>query len=237
MKRGRNATAWILLLVLAFPLVMFFFLYYFTEQNFDSVPFQYDLVENGDTVYHRMPDGILFTDLEGNQFLSEDLAGNLVFVDFFTVREDSQKLTTVLHGNLERTYRNVLWERDPAIRFLSVSTGDDPEELRAHAEALGAVSPGWRMVTVSQEDLYRMGEAFQIPAFGRRKAGDPAFTSQTVTYLDKSGRVRNYYTGTDLQEERKIQEDIVTLFRLEYPDDLAAMREDKGGFFKALQGK
>lgn len=233
MTFGRRAV-WILLLVLALPIAVFLFMYNFTKQNFTGLPYEYDLIENGDTVFHRVPD-IVFTDLEGRSFPASELEGNLVFLDFFTLRQDSLKLTAVLHGNLKRTYDNVMWERNPPIRFVSVSTGDQAEELLAHAQSLGAEAPGWQLVTVSPEDLQKLGDAFQIPDFSKQKIGEQPFTSQVVVFLDKKGFARKYFTGTDLAEERKMQEDLITLFRLEYPDDLSNSREQGQGLLDYLK--
>lgn len=233
--KGRSS-AWILLLVLALPLCIFAFMYLLTNQNFDHVPYQYDLVENGDTVFHRIPD-VVFTDLDGKTFTSQDLRGNILYMDFFTVRQDSQKLTSVLHGNLQRTYKNVMWDREPPLRFISVNTGDDLDEIRAHQLSLEAEAPGWTFVTVSQEDLFRLGDAFQIPAFGKRAPGGTPFTAQTVVFIDKEGMVRQYFIGTDLQQERKMQEDMITLFRLEYPEDLEEGREKGEGLMDYLKSE
>lgn len=219
MEKGRSVR-WILLVVLALPATIFAFLYLFTEQEFDRVPYQYDLVDNGDTVFHRIPD-VVFTKLDGDTIRTADLAGKIVLIDFFTVREDSQKLTTVLHGNLNRTYKNVAWDEDPPFLFLSVSTGDNREELQAYQDSRPEADPAfWPVVTTSQEDLFTLGDAFQIPSFGRRQPGGIPFTAQTAALIDKKGFVRKYYVATDLQEERKLQEDLITLLRLEYPEDL-----------------
>ncbi len=235
MGKNRSATR-ILLIVLLLPLLVFGFMYKFTEQNFERLPFEYDLVENGDTVFHRIPDDV-FNDVSGETFTSEDLKGNLVFIDFFSVREDSLKLTTVLHGNLRRTYNNIMWDREPAIRFISINTGDDLDEIEAHRASLEAEAPGWRFVTVSAEDLQRLGDAFQIPAFGKWSPGNPGFTAQTVPFLDKEGFVRKYFVGTDLAEERKMQEDIISIFRMEYPEDLEESRDRGDGLFDYFNSK
>ncbi len=231
-----RVAVWILLTVLAVPLLVFGFMYIFTEQNFERLPYQYDLVENGDTVFHQVPD-VVFRTLEGDSLTSDDLKGNLVFMDFFSVREDSLKLTTVLHGNLKRTYDNVMWDRNPPIRFVSVNTGDKLEEIQAHKVSLEAKSPGWTFVMVSIEDLVKLGDAFQIPAFGKYNPGSAAFTAQTVAFMDKEGFVRKYFVGTDLAEERKMQEDIISLFRMEYSEDLEESRDQGDGIFDYLKSK
>ena len=232
MGQGRSAV-WILLIVLLVPLMVFGFMYMFTEQNFERLPYQYDLVEHGDTVFHRVPD-VVFATLEGDTLSPDDLKGSLVFMDFYTVREDSQKLTTVLHGNLKRTYDNVMWEREPPIRFVSVNTGDHPEEIEAHRASLEAEAPGWLFVTVSENDLIKLGDAFQLPAFGKYSPGSAPFTEQLVAFIDKEGFVRKYFIGTDLAEERKMQEDIISILRMEYPEDLDDSRDKGAGIFDYL---
>lgn len=233
MEKNRSPII-ILLVVLLLPIVVFTFMYTMTEQNFERLPFEYDLVENGDTVFHRIPD-VVFTEISGDTFTTSDLSGNLVFVDFYTVREDSLKLTTVLHGNLKRTYDNVMWDRTPPIRFVSVNTGDDLDEIAAHKESLEASAPGWQFVNVSDDDLRKLIDAFQIPAFGKWTPGEKPITAQTVAFIDKEGFVRKYFLGTDLAEERKMQEDIISIMRMEYPEDLEDSRENGEGIFDYLK--
>ena len=45
-------------------------------------------------------------------------------MSFFSVDDDSLSKTTVLFGNLMRTYDNIDWEDDPRFLFVSVNTGD-----------------------------------------------------------------------------------------------------------------
>lgn len=231
---NRRSPIVILLVVLLLPILVFTFMYTLTNQNFERLPFEYDLVENGDTVFHRVPD-VVFTEISGDTFTTSDLNGHLVFMDFYTVREDSLKLTTVLHGNLKRTYDNIMWDRKPPIRFVSVNTGDDSDQTAAHKESLEATSPGWQFVSVTEKDLQTLIDAFQIPAFGKWAPGDVPITAQTIAFIDKEGFVRKYFLGTDLAEERKMQEDIISIMRMEYPEDLEDSRDNGEGIFDYLK--
>lgn len=215
----------ILVLVLFVPMLLLFLFYRGVDHQFDRVPYQFDLVEEGDTVYHTLPDFSLL-DLKGDTLGREALQGYVTFLSFFAVEDDDLARTTVLMGNLQRIFDNVEWALDPPIRFVSINTGDSLPAIRAFAEARTHDLTHWPLWGGNAADAARIGgRALNFPEFSRWQAGYPAFTSQTVALIDKSGRVRQYYIATDLQEERKMQEDLVTLLRLDYPEDLKVMRE------------
>lgn len=215
----------ILVLVLFVPLVLLIFFYRGVEHRFDRVPYVYDIVANGDTAFHALPD-FAFVDLQGDSVGRADLEGYILFLSFFAVEDDGLARTTVLMGNLQRIFDNVEWELDPPIRFVSINTGDSLAAIQAFAAARDHDAAHWWLLSGNPADAARLGgEALNFPEFSRWQAGYPAFTSQTVALVDKSGRVRRYFIATDLQEERKMQEDLVTLLRLDYPEDLEVIRE------------
>ncbi|RMG74999.1 MAG: hypothetical protein D6722_01660 [Bacteroidetes bacterium] len=218
-------TRLILVLILFIPVALLILFYKGVDHRFDRVPFQYDIVENGDTAFHALPD-FAFIDLQGDSVHRADLANTILFLSFFAVEDDGLDRTTVLMGNLQRIFDNIEWELDPPVRFVSINTGDSLAAIQAFAEARAHDAEHWWLLSGNPADADRIGgTSLNFPEFARWEAGNPAFTSQTVALIDKSGRVRKYYVATDLQEERKMQEDLITLLRLDYPEDLEVIRE------------
>ena len=216
----------VLFLVFILPLLLFAFLYVGTKPVFEGVPYQYHTIEGGDTVFHELST-FGFRESGGEMLRREDLQGKIVIIDFFSTR-DSAKVTTVLHGNLKRTYENVNWETDPPYLFLSINMGDSLADLQAYVEEMEIDSRHWKMVQGSQEEIYRLAtQALMIPDFVRHRPGNPPFTAQTVAMVDKDGLVRDYFVATNLSEERKMQENLIALLRLEYPEDLKRIRQAK----------
>ncbi|MEO0471242.1 MAG: SCO family protein [Bacteroidota bacterium] len=212
----------VIILVFILPLGLVAFMYSASEPVRTSVPYEYDLVENGDTLFHALPVFAL-EDLDGQAFTDQDLKGNVSVINFFTTQNDPQLLTKVLHGNLKRTFSNINWEREPNLLFVAINMGDTLPEVQTYwqNQQQDLHEQGWKILTGAQEEIYKLAtQGLTIPDFVRHQPGDAPFTAQTVALVDKSGRVRKYYKVTDLAEERKLQEDIIALWRMEYPEEL-----------------
>ena len=221
-------TRWILLITLLLPLGIYFFLYTGTTQKFEHVPYAYS-VESGDTVFHRLPTfDLVRTDQQA--ISEEDLGPYISIITFFAVGDDADKKTTVLFGNLQRIYDNIDWEMNPPFRFVSINTGDSAA-LAAAFESRRVreteVDPQhWWTLSGEQQMVATIGKALYVPGFEAKDSVFTPFTSQVAALVDKSGKVRKLYVATDLQEERKIQEDLITLLRLDYPEDIKRMRAE-----------
>jgi hypothetical protein len=226
-NRPRWVTPILLLVLLALPLSLFLLINFGAEQQFDRVPTEYDIV-NGDTVVHTLPIFSLRT-LDGDTLTQADFLGKITFFDFFALGVDdsfTRVQTLVLHGNLKRTYDNVEWQLDPPIQFVSINTGNSLEAVKAYAAEREVDPTYWPVLVGDSADIMALAKAtFHLPAFNGRTAADLPFTAQTIAMVDKVGTIRKYYVATNLIEERKIQEDLITLLRLEYPEDLKKIRQ------------
>lgn len=217
----------ILLIALVLPLALLAFIYLGTKQEFEGVPIQYD-IQDGDTVVHTLP-VFSFVNTKGETITQDDLQGKIVLMSFFSVDGDSlsQTKTKVLFGNLMRTYENVDWEKDPPFLFVSVNTGDSLAVVRAFAARQESEPEHWWFLGGNQEDVIRLGgKGLRLPEFTHATPGFQPFTSQRAALIDMEGRVRKYYVATDLQEERGIQEDLITLLRIDYPEEINRMRAE-----------
>ena len=110
----RNTTgAIILLLVLLFPLVLYFVFNALTYPVYKSFPYEYKVTATGDSLPLVVPTFSLYT-AEGTEITHDDILGNISFVAF-VAHPDSQA-TRLLTGTLHRIHENL---RDNAgnIRF------------------------------------------------------------------------------------------------------------------------
>lgn len=224
MANSSKLTKLIIFITFVIPPLIFAFFYLGTNQVFEEFSYEYHLIDKGDTVFHTYP-SFAFQDLEGNPVGPEELKGKVCLVSFFTVHDDSFKRTTVLNGNLRRVYDNIEWEKDPPFRFISINMGDSlPDILRYEAE-MGVDKKNWTILRGSQEDIYRLAmQGFVMDEFATKRPGDEPFTAQTIAMVDKEGFVRRYFVATDLGQERKLQEDLIAILRLVYPEDITRMR-------------
>ncbi len=214
----------ILLMALLIPIGLFFLLYLGAEQEFERVPYQYD-ISGGDTVYTTLP-AFSMLRANGDSITDADLRGHITLMSFFAVDDDADLKTTVLMGNLQRSYDNVDWEMDPPFLFVSVNTGDSLAAVQAFRSEIDADPDQWWLLHGSQAEVLRVAaQAFGLTEFGGKQPGFEPFTAQQVALIDMEGRIRKIYVATDLQEERNIQEDLIALLRLDYPEEIARMRQ------------
>ncbi len=206
------------------PLILVAFLYLFSKPVYHSVPYVYETMANGDSTIRSLPESFTLYDLDSNEWSSESLKGHMLLINFFSARDDSGSKRTVLHGNLKRIYDNVKWENNPKLRFLSISTGDSLADLKAYEPQMEGVDARfWPILHGDKETVYN----FAANALGNkrmmREGKDfTGFTDFYVSLVDKEGKLRANFVGTNLQEERKLQETLVALWRLEYEDEIDA---------------
>ncbi|MEL6588655.1 MAG: hypothetical protein AAFQ68_01165 [Bacteroidota bacterium] len=211
----------ILGLVLGMPLALVAFLYLFSKPVYHSVPYIYEQTANGDSAIRTLPEAIQLYDVAGNSWDEQALKGNLLLINFFSARDDSGSKRTVLHGNLKRIYDNVQWEDEPNLRFLSISTGDSVADLQAYAPQMEDVDPRyWPILYGDSASISRLATALGNRRIEREGPDFAPFTDFYVYLVDKEGQLRDEFIGTNLQEERKLQETLVALWRLEYTDDI-----------------
>jgi protein SCO1/2 len=99
---------------------------------------------------------------------------------------------------------------DDQLRFISVTVNpenDSPDILKKYSNKMGVDFKNWIFLTGSRE-------AIQQLVVGSFKLGDikePVFHSSYFTLVDRQGRLRGYYDGTDSQAVQRLIKDIVRL--------------------------
>ena len=223
MAQKNKVQAAVLVAILVLPLAFYFVFKAISHPVFDSVPFQYQVSETGDSLIYTLEELPAYY-LNGESVEFEDFKDKILLIDFFSL-EDTLR-TTVLHGNLQRVYNNI---RDTDyIRMLSINTGDTiSPELTEYGEEFTSYGDAWQVLWMDSAAVRRVGfENLGIQEFSRwyslkkNEGVFPEFTSQTIALLDKSGKVRQYFEATDLGVIKRINEDLRALTVLEYPEEL-----------------
>ncbi|MDX2250567.1 MAG: SCO family protein [Bacteroidia bacterium] len=201
----------VLIFVFVVPLLVYFFLFVGTKQQFNRVPFVYKITETGDTLNYGIP-GFRMVNTDGDTVSQKNLLGNICIIGFYSPQGENYT-NTALIGNLRRTFDNIAWEKKPAIKFILFSVEDSTSTLKAFTDSLGVDTQNWMFVSGSGDAIVTVAEGLGVPDFQRFPQ---PFTSPTVVLTDREGMVRKQYIATDLVEERKIQEDLITLLRVDY---------------------
>lgn len=144
------------------------------------------------------------TDQQGRRLALADLSGKVVLLDFvFTRCPGPCPVLTGLHVDAQRALPEDLRER---AWFVSISIDpehDDPEALRAYAEARGADLSGWSFLTGEPADV---AEVIQGYGVGRIVAEDAEIQHTVATFvIDPEGRIVQRFLGLDHRPEEIVR--------------------------------
>lgn len=218
-----------LIVVVAFPLLLYFFVKYSSTAHFERLPFQYSLSAEGDTIFHKMP-AFSFTDQTGKSFSQSDMLDDVYVVSFFDgmeeehIMEKSDRYNFLLMPNLKKVYDNAA--EAPMVKILSISTSPDTDSLpvlQFWSEKYGGNPSKWIFARGPIEDVWRIGlNTFSMKEFMEKTRNRGPFTARVIALVDKDGMVRKYYEGTnDFGIEKQLFEDLRALLTLEYKEDFS----------------
>lgn len=106
---------------------------------------------------------------------------------------------------------NMVWLQDkikdmPNVKLLSFSVTPDidtPEVLRKYADKKGVIDSKWNMVTGDKKDIYYLARQSFL-AVKTETAGELYDMVHTENFIlvDKNGRIRGFYDGTNLDQDK-----------------------------------
>lgn len=204
----------VLLILLALPLLLYFLVYSFSDPVFEKFPYAY----KQDSTYYELP-AYRFPAYKEGTFDLQELDDKIKLVSFFDQRDGLP--TKVLNGHLKRIYDNIT-DAD-FIEILSIHFGPD-SLLGSYVDSLVQEEEidiaKWHFVQADSLGANELAEAIGVSELKLRSQQAPfkPFTVQAVSLVDRDNKVRKYYMGTDLGEVKKINEDLWSLIRMEYPE-------------------
>ncbi|MDP2654196.1 MAG: SCO family protein [Candidatus Omnitrophota bacterium] len=190
----RTITAGLLLLTATAALITVYF--YLIESK--SVP----LPEIGVVEEFRL------TDTTNRPFGTPELKGKVWVVDFIFTTCGS--ICPVMTKNMASLYRS--YELSPDVEFVSISVNpeqDTPEQLAAYAKKYKADTRKWHFLTGGRESI----EGLVQNNFKLNSANDPVMHSGYFVLVDRQGRIRGYFDGTDSEKVRDLFKAIAALAR------------------------
>lgn len=143
---------------------------------------------------------------EETPFALENLKGKVSVVDF--IFTSCGGICPVMTNNLSDVHRMFSEEED--VQFVSVSVDpetDTPEVLREYAKRNRANPERWYFLTGDLEAIHTLA----VDGFKIGSVDDPLIHSPHFVLVDRAGKIRGYYTGTDPEEKARIADDIRTL--------------------------
>lgn len=168
-----------------------------------------------DTIYHTVG-GFSLIDQDSTPVTEKIASGKISVVDFFfsTCKTICPKMTTQLM-RVQHKYKN---DADVVILSFTVDPlNDTPSRLKDYASSHNAVSGKWYFLTGDKQVIYDLARNSYFLTALEGSGADPFLHSEQMLLVDKEGRIRGMYDGTDHFEVKKLIEDIAVL-KMEYSE-------------------
>lgn len=168
-------------------------------------------LENGDTVYHKIPD-FIFTTQNGNFLKSEDLKGKFIIANFFFTSCPS--ICPVMTKQMKRLQG--LMKADSSLFVLLSHTidpeNDDVDRLKAFSEHYGANDYNWYFLRGEMDYLYEIAKTgYLSSALVDDQEPGGFLHSPYFVLVDTDGRIRGMYDGTIPEEVDQLATDFQIL--------------------------
>jgi protein SCO1/2 len=168
-----------------------------------------DVLENGDTVYHKIGD-FSFVNQDSQVVNNQTFEGKIYVVDFFFIHCPS--ICPTVTKNMLRIYER--FEDNPKVVLLahSIDTKNDTiPALKSYADKLGVKSEKWHFVTGDHDHIYEMADDYFITARVDPTVPGGYDHSGRIILIDENRHVRSFCDGTNTESVNKFMIDIETL--------------------------
>ena len=156
-------------------------------------------------VYYGVP-AFSLTDSRGQRFSREDVEGKVWVAEFFFT--SCPGICPVMMTQMARLAE--AYEDEPGVQFVGFSVDpetDTPERMAAYLDRFGGDPERWHLLTGPLETIQMLSE----DGFKLSSLDSPAQHSGRFVLVDKNGRIRGFYDGTDPAEVDVLRGDIARL--------------------------
>jgi len=156
----------------------------------------------------HMIDDFSFTNQNGKTITQKDYEGKIYVADFFFTTCPS--ICVPMGENMAWLQEQI--KNNPKVMLLSHTVTPDidtPEVLKAYALKKGVIDSKWNLVTGKKEDIYYIARKsyLAVKTTDSSELYDMVHTENFVL-VDSKRRIRGFYDGTNLEEVKKLLEDI-----------------------------
>jgi protein SCO1/2 len=148
------------------------------------------------------------TDSRGQTFDSQQLSGSVWVANFFFTTCGT--ICPVMAKNMAALQRSFALEDN--VYFVSISVNpenDTPQRLQEFSQRYQADSNKWFFLTGGREAITRLA----VDQFKVGSVDEPIFHSASFILVDRDGRIRGYYDGTQPNELQRLFKHLAQLFR------------------------
>ena len=151
---------------------------------------------------------------KGDTITLEDLEGQVIVVDFFFTR--CATICPLLTANMKRVQDRFL--TDDRVRLLSHSVtpvADSVSVLKRYGERMGVDAKRWWLMTGEKKEIYKLARKSYFAALDEGDGGFQDFVhTENMVLVDRLGRLRGFYDGTELDEVNRLVRDLEFLISL-----------------------
>ncbi len=168
-----------------------------------------DVLENGDTIYHTIPD-FSFIDQDSNVITNETFKDKIYVVDFFFIHCPS--ICPTVSKQMLRIYER--FEDNPKVVLLahSIDTKNDTiPALKEYATKLGVKTEKWHFITGDHDHIYEMADDYFVTAMVDPTVPGGFDHSGRIILIDENRHVRSFGDGTNAESVNKFMNDIELL--------------------------
>ncbi len=167
-------------------------------------------IGNNDTIYHTIG-AFELTNQNAEKVNAFTTKGKIYVADFFFA--SCQSICPQMSSNLTTVQKAFEKEEDVLILSHSVNPlHDTVEVLKKYAESYGAISGKWHLLTGSKTTIYNLAKNdYLVNALEDDGTPEGFLHSELFLLIDKFGRIRGMYDGTDKVQVNKLIEDIKLL--------------------------
>ena len=165
-----------------------------------------------DTIYHTIPYWSFMNQM-GNEINSTDFENKVCLVDFFfTSCPTICPKMTVNMQNIQTKIENNCVDDIELISFTVDPNRDSISRLNQYAQDYNVNNENWNFLTGDQNAIYQLGvKGFLVPNQEDALAPGGFLHSEKMILIDKLGRIRGFYDGTDSSITDKIVQHIKQL--------------------------
>lgn len=173
-------------------------------------------ITNGvpDTVYHNIS-SFSFTDQHGRTVSNETFKDKIYVADFFFAA--CKTICPQMSNQLVRVQE--AFKNDSSVLILSYTVNPENDSVSAlydYSIQYKALKDKWFFATGDKKEIYDLARnSYFITAMEGNGGPDDFIHSEQFALIDKKGRIRGYYDGTDHFEVNRLIDEIAVL-KLEY---------------------
>ncbi|MBT8328354.1 MAG: SCO family protein [Desulfofustis sp.] len=151
-----------------------------------------------------------FTDQDNSPVDQEMFAEKIYVADFFFT--SCPTICPIMKTQMLRVYEK--YKDDQRVVLLSHTIDpehDTVEVLSDYGTRLGIEADRWHLVTGNKEEIYNTARLYGLAAMEDKNAPGGFIHSGSFTLVDRQGRIRGYYRGTEEEAVDRLIDDIAWL--------------------------